>query len=81
MEEKKMISSDSERKPYEAPTAEVILLAPEERLSAWDYGYHTGDSGDSWRWALRQWSTYGTDPASGVTGTVSPANWAVSSEE
>ena len=26
------------RKPYVAPTADIILLAPKEELSAWDYG-------------------------------------------
>ena len=75
MEEKKTVSSGSERKPYEAPSAEVILLAPQDRLAAWDYGYHTGDNDNSWRWALGKWGTYGSDPASGVVGTVTPENW------
>ena len=73
MEKEKMASSTQTRKPYEAPTAEVILLASQERLSVWDYSYHTDDS--SWRWALDKWNTYGFDPASGVVGTVNPENW------
>lgn len=74
MEKEKIVSSAECRKPYEAPSAEVILLAPQEPLSAWDYGYHSGED-HSWRWALGQWNIYGSDSASGVVGTVNPEDW------
>ena len=55
------------RKPYVAPTADIILLAPKEELSAWDYGYH-----DDNRWAIGKWSGFNPDncAASGVSGAV-----------
>ena len=78
MEElKTMTPPQEERKPYEPPTAEVILLAPQEELSA--FTFHQDDS--SYRWGIGGWANFfGNsslgDPASGgVTGTVRPNSW------
>ena len=68
-----------QRKPYEPPTAEVILLAPQEELSA--FNFHQDDS--SFRWGIGSWANFfGTagqnglgDPASGIVGTVNPDSW------
>lgn len=65
------------RKPYEAPTAEIILLVPEEEM-AWTY--HDGKDAD--RWALNSWgySALGDNAASAVTGTVMPDGWTLPTE-
>ena len=84
MEELKNVSSmvqtpaQDARKPYEAPSAEIILLVPQEELSAWDTNYHTNDAD---RWALNDWG-YGklNDSASGVYGTVKPNSWTLPTE-
>ena len=82
MEDNTHVSSDAQMKlPYEAPKAEIILLAPNEKLAVWDFEFHDGQFGD--RWALNNWAEFGVDglgDASGVTGTVSPTDWAISSE-
>lgn len=64
------------RRPYEAPTAEVILLVPQEELT---WTYHDGKDAD--RWALNGWgySALG-DPDSGVYGPVTPNNWTLPTE-
>ena len=73
MEEMKMMSSCQDkksndlRKPYEAPSAEVILLAPQETLAAWDTAFIP--EGD--RWIFGQWgykNKFGG--ASGMEGVV-----------
>lgn len=61
------------RKPYVAPTADIILLAPKEELSAWDYGYDGGD-----RWAIGKWGGFNSETcaASGATGGLTgPNSW------
>lgn len=67
------------RRPYEAPTAEIILLAPQEEMAAWTY--HNGENEDANRWALNGWgySALG-DPDSGVYGPVTPNNWTLPTE-
>lgn len=77
MEEIKNTSVSREqdqRKPYEPPTAEIILLAPKEELAGWSFSYNGHDLDD--RWALNGWgySALG-DPASGTYGTVTPNAW------
>lgn len=68
-----------ERKPYEPPTAEIILLVPKEELAGWTFG--TDESADN-RWALNGWgySAMGHDPASGTYGTVTPKDWTLPTE-
>lgn len=76
MEEiKTNLPSQDARKPYEAPTAEIILLAPQENLSA-DFEFHQDSS--SYRWGIGGWADFFAtdglnDPASGTVGTVSNA--------
>ena len=84
MEELKNVSSAPKatlpyaRKPYEAPTADIILLVPQEELSAWDTKYHTNDAD---RWALNGWGYNKLgDPASGTYGTVKPNSWTLPTE-
>ena len=88
MEELKNVSSmvqttaQDARKPYEAPSAEIILLVPKEELAGWDYQYHNdGDETAANRWALNGWG-YGklNDSASGVYGTVKPNSWTLPAE-
>ena len=65
------------RKPYEAPTAEIILLTPKEELAA--FTFHEGSDSD--RWALNGWGYSAlNDPASGTYGTVTPKDWTLPTE-
>lgn len=69
-------ASENERKPYTAPTAEIILLAPQEPLSAVDFGFHKENEAD--RWALNGWGNYnllGDSSASAITGNIYPKAW------
>ena len=67
-------NSQDERKPYTPPTAEVILLMPEEALAVWDYKYHSDEVSD--RWALDGWGYNVLNHASGgVQGTLQPSGW------
>ena len=43
-----------ERKTYTPPTAEIILLAPEEKLAAWDWSF------DIWKHGYTAASSDGT---------------------
>lgn len=69
------VDSDK-RRTYAPPTAEIILLAPTERLTAWDYGYHN-DSDAGNRWALNAWgySVLKDTAASAVTNVIEPTDW------
>ena len=86
MEELKNVSSmvqtpaQDARKPYEAPSAEIILLAPKEELAGWDYQYHKDSDAD--RGALDGWGydALRDSKASGVYGTVKPNNWTLPTE-
>lgn len=73
MDEQKNIPSPQQeaRKPYEPPTAEIILLTPKEELAGWSYDYH-----DSNRWGLGGWAAFNSADSldSGFTGTVVPAD-------
>ena len=79
MEELKDIvksASCEERKPYAPPEAEIILLAPQERLAMVDFEFHQNQ--DSYRWNIDGWVDFMSgdglnDPASGVVGTKNSA--------
>ena len=67
---------EKERKPYMAPSAEIILLAPKEMLAAVDFGFHNDNEAN--RWALKGWGNYkllGDNPASAVVGEIYPKAW------
>lgn len=48
-------AQEETRKPYEPPTAEIILLAPEEELAGWQYDSHNEGETAANRWALQGW--------------------------
>ena len=60
-----------ERQPYTPPTAEIILLTPQENLAVTDFGFHQGK--ESFRWGLNGWADYtglNQDPSSGTIKSV-----------
>ena len=84
MEELKNVSSAAQtlaqdaRKPYEAPSAEIILLAPQEELSALDFKYHNGaEDNVANRWALNGWGypLKGDAASSNYYSTQTPKDW------
>ena len=85
MEELKNIvksASCEERKPYVPPKAEIVLLAPQEKLAAVDFKFHQNQ--DSYRWNIGGWMDFMdsdglNDPSSGVVGTKTNA-WALPTE-
>ena len=75
MEELKTPSAavlEDSRKPYAPPSAEIILIEPEEKLALIDGAFHDDPVGN--RWALNGWGVFtnSSDPASGVVGYVTP---------
>lgn len=68
-------TKENARKDYVPPTAEVILLVPEEQLSVWDYKYSDSDSAAD-RWAIGIWGGFESCPASGAIGGITnPDGW------
>lgn len=74
MEELKIVPPADDRKPYEPPQAEVIVLEPREPLALIDTKFHDPED----HWVLNGW-TWGDgttfDPASGTYGVYTPEKW------
>ena len=60
--------TSGDRRNYTAPIAEIVLLAPCERLAAWDFKFHDSNYDD--RWVLNDWkNAFGKlNDASGIVG-------------